>query len=104
MTDESKRVGPEYDPRVGEQLRDSKGVPISNDYLDQVIREAEAGYDLSKARRVGRPSLSGEGQQSPKVTFRVSEEVRAEAERVAEQQGKTVSQLAREALERYLAS
>ena len=100
MTDENN----DYDPRAGEPLRDSKGMPITDEYLDKVTREAEAGYDLSKARRVGRPSLTGEGKHSPRVSFRVSDEVRAEAERVAEEQGKTVSQLAREALERYLAS
>ncbi len=51
----------------------------------------------------GRPSLTGRGQHSPRVSFRLSAAERELAERVAEEEGKTVSALAREALGRYLA-
>ncbi|HYS35191.1 MAG TPA: hypothetical protein VEO01_06050 [Pseudonocardiaceae bacterium] len=51
----------------------------------------------------GRPSLTGHGQHSPRVSFRLPAEERELAERVAQQEGKTVSALAREALEHYLA-
>jgi len=51
----------------------------------------------------GRPSLSSDGQHSPRVSFRLPAAERDRAEAVAQQEGKTVSALAREALERYLA-
>ena len=52
----------------------------------------------------GRPSLSGDSAASPRVTFRLEPAVRVLAAERAEHEGKTVSALAREALERYLAS
>jgi hypothetical protein len=51
----------------------------------------------------GRPSLTAAGRHSPRVSFRLPDHERERAERVARQEGKTVSALAREALERYLA-
>ncbi|MGW0231899.1 hypothetical protein ACWDWO_26630 [Actinopolymorpha singaporensis] len=55
------------------------------------------------ARGRGRPSLGGQGR-SPQVTFRAPPALRAMAEEQAARDGKTVSQLAREAFEMYLAS
>ncbi len=52
----------------------------------------------------GRPSLTGESQHSPRVTFRLDPDVREKVAKRAEHEGKTVSELAREALEQYLAS
>lgn len=97
-------IGSDYDPGTGETLHDAAGAPVTSDYLDRAVEDAEAGFELATARRVGRPSLTGDSRHSPRVSFRVSVEVRAKAERIADEQGKTVSQLAREALERYLAS
>ena len=56
------------------------------------------------ARGRGRPSLTGESQHSPRVTFRLDPEARKKAAERAEREGKTVSELARDALKRYLAS
>ena len=50
-------------------------------------------------QQVGRPSLTGAGQKSPQVSFRVSAETRRRAEELAASEGKTVSELARDALE-----
>jgi len=80
------------------------GTILTEEVVERLADEAEAGYDLSKARRVGRPSLDGDKTHSPHVSFRAPAELRAEAEVRAAQEGKTLSQLAREALERYLAS
>src|SRR5487761_786712 len=38
---------PDFDPATGETLYDSKGNPITREYLDDVSAEAEAGYDLT---------------------------------------------------------
>ena len=60
-----------------------------------------ASEQLAKLRR-GRPSLTGKSQHSPQISFRVPESLAKRAEELAAKQGKTVSQLGREALERYL--
>ena len=55
-------------------------------------------------RKAGRPSLTGRAAVSPKVTLRVTPELRDQAERLAGERGTTVSRLAREALEQLLHS
>ena len=53
-------------------------------------------------RTTGRPSLSGHAVPSPQIAFRVPQRVRDQAAKIAEREGKTISQLAREALEARL--
>ncbi len=53
--------------------------------------------------RGGRPSLGAKGP-SPRVAFRVPPELRTKVEERAAREGKRVSEIAREALEKYLAS
>jgi hypothetical protein len=67
----------------------------TDDYVDEVVTHVH--------RTVGRPSLSG-GGRSPRVTFRLPEDLRAEAERRAKHEGTTVSALARDAFERFLSA
>jgi hypothetical protein len=64
-------------------------------------KAAELGEEIA-AR--GRPSLSGRGQHSPRVAFRLPPGLLAAAEKRADAEGKRLSELAREALEHYLAS
>lgn len=103
-------VGPDYEPDNGSELvYDSAGNPITQAYLDEVAAEFESLDGVPDDARVevrvaGRPSLSGSGRVSPAVHFRVSDLLRAKAEERARRDGKTVSELAREALEHYLAS
>lgn len=52
----------------------------------------------------GRKSLSGGTTHSPRVQFRVPDEIREKAEKRAREKGVTLSVLARQALEQYLAS
>jgi hypothetical protein len=85
-------LGPDVDLSQ-EDVRDSRGRRVTDDYADAVV---ERVY-----RAVGRPSLSGRGR-SPRVTFRLPDDLRAEAERRAKRDGTTVSRLAREAFERFL--
>lgn len=61
-----------------------------------------AHLDLLFPRRAGRPSLTGKAENSPRVTFRISQETRDQAQKAADAQGTTVSELARTALESYL--
>lgn len=81
------------------------GAEIDAKKADALASEAERGYDLAKARRrrVGRPSL-GRGGASPRVSFRATPELYRAAKRRAREEGRTVSDLARDAVARYVES
>ena len=78
-----------------EVLRAKSGVVLTGEGIEELSQEAEAGYDLTKARRerVGRPTLD-EGV-SPRVSFRTSRKLYDAARARAKQEGRTVSELAR---------
>lgn len=64
------------------------------------LTEEVAGEVVEQVRRAsGRPSLSGKKAASPQIAFRVAPSVRDRAAEIANREGKTLSQLAREALE-----
>jgi hypothetical protein len=88
---------PDVDLEV-DDVRDSKGRRITNEYAER------AAVDALNAVGRGRPSLTGAKAHSPQVTFRVTPELREKAAAEAARQGRRVSDVAREALERYLAS
>ncbi|GAA3810966.1 hypothetical protein GCM10022226_34280 [Sphaerisporangium flaviroseum] len=89
-----------------EEIYDSKGNRITDEYVNDAIadvhRAIEEGRVPVPTSRGGRPSLSGESTHSPRVSFRVPEELRERAKARAAQEGKTVSALAREAFEQFL--
>lgn len=64
----------------------------------------EANTEEYSTRAVGRPPLGERGTTSPQIAFRIPVDLRERAARVAEAEGITVSALAREALEKYVAS
>jgi predicted HicB family RNase H-like nuclease len=83
----------------------SKGGDVLTERVVEALSaEAEAGYDLSQAsrQRVGRPSL--ETGVSPRVSFRTSRSLYEAAREQAASQGRSISELAREALERAVRS
>ena len=84
-------------------LRLKGGTPLTPDLERELVEEAERGYDPEKLIRevVGRPSLSGRGT-SPRVSFRISPELADALERKAAEEEKTVSEVAREAIARYV--
>lgn len=86
-----------------EKAKTKSGAAITPELADDLASEAEIGYELSKARRrrVGRPSLGGHGA-SPRVSFRATPELYRDARRQAKKEGRTVSDLAREAVARYV--
>ncbi len=94
-------------------LRTRSGIVLDDNKVEELVREIEDDATewsgpLPKSqwpvRGRGRPSLTGESQHSPRVTFRLDPEERDKAAERAEREGKTVSELAREALKQYLAS
>ena len=76
--------------------------------LTNELAEELAQQTLTEARRrnlvPGRKSLTGGNTHSPRVQFRVPEALRDAAERRAAEAGVSLSVLARDALEHYLAS
>jgi hypothetical protein len=82
--------------------RAKSGLPITDELAEQLADEAEAGYDLKPSKRVGRKSLAGADGVSPRVNFRITTELQNRAQARAEKEGKTVSEIAREALEQYV--
>ena len=94
MTRKKYEIGPDIDLDE-EVVLDARGERITE------ARAAEmAEHALQTVR--GRPSLTGGGRHSPQVSFRVPERLARRAEEVAAREGKSVSQLGREALEEYL--
>ena len=82
------------------------GTVLDDETTARIVTEVEdavlAGRGGATYPRKGRPSLSGRAAASPHVGFRVSPELRDEAEAVARRRGLTVSALAREALQECL--
>lgn len=83
-------------------LKTSSGARIDRAAAEELAAEAERGYNLSTARprRVGRPSLGPAGS-SPRVSFRATPELYQAAKHRATKEGRTISDLAREAVDRY---
>ena len=82
------------------------GTVLDDETTNRIVAEVDnavlAGRGTTAYPRKGRPSLSGRAAASPHVGFRVSPELRDEAETVARRRGLTVSALAREALQEYV--
>lgn len=85
-------------------LKTRSGEKVTAKLVAELAAEAEAGYDLESAERVrvgpGRPSL-GEGK-SPRITYRVAPSLFERAKARAQTEGRTISDIARDALQHYL--
>ena len=88
-------IGPDVD-LDDEDVRLADGTRLTEQRAAEIVDEVR--------RRGGRPSLTGEAAASPRIAFRVTPGVRDRAAHVAAREGKTVSQLAREALEARVAT
>ncbi|MHB8508065.1 MAG: hypothetical protein ACYDGR_05370 [Candidatus Dormibacteria bacterium] len=86
-------------------LRTKKGTLLNKARLEELSDEAQRGYDLSKGvreRGIGRPALGGGKGISPRIAFRAQIEVYEAAQARALAEGRSVSDLARLAMEQYL--
>ena len=81
--------------------RSKTGEELTEDVIDRLTREAEAGLDLSKLRRrPGRPAMgSGPADALP---VRLDPELRRAVDERAAAEHTTSSEVVREALRRYL--
>lgn len=84
------RVGRDVDLER-EDVRLADGTRLTDAIADEIVEHIRRGS--------GRPSLSGDAASSPRIAFRVPQSIRDRAAEIAEREGKTISQLAREALE-----
>jgi hypothetical protein len=94
--------------KTKEELRwvTNSGTVITEEVAEQMAEEFERdGLDPSKVERryVGRPSLGAAGQ-SPRVSFRVSPDLHKAAWKRADKEGRSLSDLAREAFTKYMDS
>jgi hypothetical protein len=81
--------------------RTRSGVELTDELIARLAERAEAGFDLApRANPGGRPSLGG--GTSPRVQFRVDAATFEALLARAAAEGRGVSEVAREALERYL--
>ena len=82
------------------------GIEMTDENVDRLVEETiEAALREDAVWHYpqrGRPSLSGKPATSPHVGFRVSPELREQADALARRRGISLSQLAREALEQYV--
>lgn len=81
--------------------RTKAGVELTDDVLDELAKQAEAGLDVAKLRRrPGRPSMgSGPADSLP---VRLDPELRRAVDERAAAEHTTASDVVREALRRYL--
>ena len=82
------------------------GIEMTDENVDRLVEETiEAALREDAVWHYpqrGRPSLTGKAAASPHVGFRVSPELREQADALARRRGISLSQLAREALEHYV--
>jgi hypothetical protein len=91
--------------RKSQKIVLKSGVEFTPEVEAELVAEAERGYDLSKARRrlITRPLLA-DGSTLPRVTFVLSQAELNAARARAEEEDRSVGDLVREALRRYLDS
>lgn len=82
------------------------GTELTPEVIDELSKEAEEGPDLSKARlvRVGRPPLGNRGGESPRINLRLPPDIYDAARAKAAAGGESISELAREAIRRYVSA
>ena len=82
--------------------RTRSGEPITDEHVDKLAAKAEAGFDVDEIlrRRGGRPTMGSSAASVESV--RLDPELSDALRERAEQEGRTNSDLIRDALRRYL--
>lgn len=78
------------------------GRPITDEWIDEAVKEAEAGYDVDEIlrRRVGRPTMGSRPASVDSV--RLEPELRDALAERARRDDETTSSVIRKALRKYL--
>lgn len=82
-------------------LADSEYTDANGDRITEASTAQYTAKRAAEVRRGGRPSLAT--GTSPQIAFRIPAELRERAAAIAAREGRTVSAIAREQLERYIA-
>jgi hypothetical protein len=84
-------------------LKTRSGTKLTKKVVDALAEEAERGYDLGKAKRVrmGRPALGNSGA-SPRVQVRIDPDLANALRARADDEHRSVSEIARTALREYV--
>jgi hypothetical protein len=86
------------------RLKTKSGKTLSRDRAEKLAEESERGFDLGKATsehaKGGRPAL--EKGESPRISYRVGDTLYRRTRAKAKAEGRTVSEVARAALEEYM--
>ncbi|MBI2690435.1 MAG: ribbon-helix-helix protein, CopG family [Solirubrobacterales bacterium] len=84
-------------------LKTAAGEELTPEYLEELVAEAEAGYEgfQVKVVRTGRPPISETGP-SKRLQVRVDEQLQLDLQLIANERGTTLSAVAREALAQYV--
>lgn len=78
----------------------SGGVPVTDELIDQLAAEAEAGYDVTRVRRRGRRRMGSAPAEI--VPVRLDPELREALAARAESEHTTASEVIRQALRAWL--
>jgi predicted HicB family RNase H-like nuclease len=86
-----------------DSVKTKSGRVFTASEIDQLAAEAERGFDLSTwAPRRGRPPLGATaGAHSPRIAVRIPEDLHRRAMKRAAEEGRSISDVVRELLERY---
>jgi hypothetical protein len=79
------------------------GVPVTDEVIERLVANAEAGFPGAQPRPVGRPLTVGI-RPAKTVTVRLDDARAAAVKDRADQEHVTASEVMRRALDRYLAS
>lgn len=88
------RIGPDVDLAT-EDIRLADGTRLTDELAAEIAEDAIA-------RHRGRPSLTGTGDHTPRLTLRVPQQTRAELERIASRQGRRLADVGRDAFDEYI--
>ncbi|MGH9070474.1 MAG: ribbon-helix-helix protein, CopG family [Acidimicrobiales bacterium] len=92
------QVGPDIDLDV-EEVNLDDGTRLTEAGAAEM---AEAAMSRVRARRAGRPSLTGAPEKTPNLTLRVTQSTRQALEEIATRQGRHLADVGREALNEYI--
>jgi predicted HicB family RNase H-like nuclease len=83
-------------------LRSKSGRALTDEVVNELAHRMERGYEPGQLqpRKAGRPPL-GDEHPSPRIQVRVSQRLYVKVSQRARQEGKTVSALVRQLLEKY---
>lgn len=95
--DQLAPIGPDVDLET-EEIYLPNGQRLTNELAAELAEDAMAHHYRTR----GRPSLTGAGEHTPRMTLRVPEGTRRALEAIASSEGRRLADVGREALDEYV--